>query len=71
MSAASDSPATLLYLVRHGATEANERVPYTLQGSGIDLPLSPRGIEQGTALARFFAGRGISRVFSSRMQRAR
>jgi broad specificity phosphatase PhoE len=71
MTSSADSSETQLYLVRHGATEANERVPYILQGSGIDLPLSPRGHDQAAALARFFSGRSIDRVYSSTLLRAR
>lgn len=71
MASTADSSETHLYLVRHGATEANERVPYILQGSGIDLPLSPRGRDQAAALARFFSGRSINRIYSSSMLRAR
>ncbi|HTI49402.1 MAG TPA: histidine phosphatase family protein [Planctomycetaceae bacterium] len=71
MTAPAEPSGTHLYLVRHGATEANERVPYILQGSGIDLPLSPRGRDQAAALARFFSQRPIRRVYSSGMARAR
>lgn len=66
-----DAEETTLYLVRHGATEANERVPYILQGSGIDLPLSARGMRQAESLARFLAHRSIDAVYSSTMRRAR
>ena len=31
-----EADETLLYLVRHGATPANEQRPYVLQGHGID-----------------------------------
>ncbi|MCA9235641.1 MAG: histidine phosphatase family protein, partial [Planctomycetales bacterium] len=34
----------VMYLVRHGATAANDSG--RLQGRGIDLPLSPGGCEQ-------------------------
>lgn len=71
MLSTQTSEETVLYLVRHGATAANERVPFILQGSGIDLPLSPRGERQAQALGRFFSQRAISRVYSSTMLRAR
>jgi broad specificity phosphatase PhoE len=66
-----DAEETTLYLLRHGATEANERVPYILQGSGIDLPLSVRGVRQAEAVARFLSRRSVDAVYSSTMFRAR
>ena len=62
---------TWLYLVRHGATEANERVPYVLQGNGMDLPLSPAGERQAQAVAEFLPQFPIRHVYSSTMLRAR
>ena len=41
---------TLLYLVRHGATPANEQRPYVLQGHGIDTSLSDTGRRQAEAV---------------------
>lgn len=66
-----ESEATWLYLVRHGATEANERVPYILQGNSIDLPLSLQGERQAAAVAGFLPQFPIRRVYSSGMLRAR
>jgi broad specificity phosphatase PhoE len=66
-----ESDTTWLYLLRHGATEANERVPYILQGHAIDLPLSGVGEDQARALAGFLRQFPIRRVFSSFMLRAR
>ena len=71
MSRAADSDGTWLYLLRHGATAANERVPYILQGHAIDLPLSAVGADQARALAGFLRQFPIRRVFSSHMVRAR
>lgn len=73
MSAGSGGATTHLFLVRHGATEANERVPYILQGCGIDLALSARGERQAAALSRFFADSpdSIQHVYCSGMVRAR
>jgi broad specificity phosphatase PhoE len=68
---AEDGKTTWLYLVRHGATEANERVPYILQGSGIDLPLSSKGQCQADAVAAFLPQFPIRKVYSSNMLRAR
>jgi len=62
---------TWLYLVRHGATEANERVPYILQGNSIDLALSPRGERQAQELAGFLRRFPIARVYTSALRRAR
>jgi len=61
---------TYLYLVRHGATDANLMRPYVLQGRGIDLPLSKVGREQASALGRYLVGQPFSRVYASPMKRA-
>ena len=71
MSPPVESAVTWLYLVRHGATEANERVPYTLQGHTVDLPLSPAGECQARAVAALLRPFPIARVFTSSMLRAR
>jgi broad specificity phosphatase PhoE len=71
MSRAVESEGTWLYLVRHGATKANERVPYILQGHAIDFALSAVGEEQARSLASFLRQFPIRRVFSSSMVRAR
>ena len=62
---------TLLYLVRHGATPANEQRPYVLQGRGIDTSLSDTGQQQAAAVAEFLADRPLDAVISSPMKRAR
>src|SRR5690348_16064023 len=67
----TDQDLTWVYLVRHGATEANERVPYILQGNSIDLALSGRGECQAQALATFLKRFAIARVYTSTMRRAR
>ncbi|MEM9702636.1 MAG: histidine phosphatase family protein [Planctomycetota bacterium] len=64
------SAKTTLLLVRHGATEANERVPYILQGDGIDLSLSATGQEQAASVGRFLSDVSIAAVYSSGMLRA-
>lgn len=64
------SDTTYLYLVRHGATAANEQLPYILQGDAIDIPLSPTGERQAAAVARFFRDFPIDRVYCSHLQRA-
>jgi broad specificity phosphatase PhoE len=62
---------TLLYLIRHGATPANEQRPYVLQGRGIDTSLSDTGRRQAEAVAGFLAPRQLDVVLSSPMRRAR
>ncbi len=59
-----------LFLIRHGATKANESRPYVLQGRNMDLPLSETGRRQAEQLGRFLAQRNIARVVSSPMKRA-
>ncbi|MBI3865414.1 MAG: histidine phosphatase family protein, partial [Planctomycetia bacterium] len=71
MVLAAGTDVTWLYLIRHGATEANERVPYILQGNGIDLPLSAAGEKQADAVAGFLPQFPIRHVYSSGMLRAR
>jgi broad specificity phosphatase PhoE len=62
---------TLLYLIRHGATPANQQQPYILQGRGIDTSLSDTGRQQAAAVAGFLANRPLDAVISSPMKRAR
>jgi broad specificity phosphatase PhoE len=66
-----EADETLLYLVRHGATPANEQRPYVLQGHGIDTFLSDTGRRQAEAVAEFLADRPLDVVLSSPMKRAR
>ncbi|QDT37046.1 histidine phosphatase family protein [Stratiformator vulcanicus] len=61
---------TLLYLVRHGATSANEQRPYILQGSSVDLPLSPTGRSQAEAVGRQLAEIPLQAIYASTMVRA-
>lgn len=65
-----DDSKTLLYLVRHAATEANEKRPYILQGRGIDNPLSASGRAQAEAVGRFLSGMRLDAVYSSPLRRA-
>src|SRR5260221_14744168 len=71
MSLAAEPDVTWLYLVRHGATEANERVPPILQGNGMDLALSPEGTRQAEAVAAFLKRFPIRCVYTSALLRAR
>ena len=64
------SEKTILYLIRHGATAANERRPYVLQGSAVDNPLSADGERQAAAVADLLRSVPLSAVYCSRMTRA-
>ena len=70
MSTSPPSDTTVLYLVRHGATEANERKPYILQGRGVNYGLSTTGREQAAAVARFLSEFPVRRVYSSCLLRS-
>ena len=61
---------THLYLVRHGATDANLQRPHVLQGRGINLSLNELGQRQAAAVGRFLAGLPIQHVYASPMLRA-
>lgn len=61
---------TTLYLVRHGATEANLARPPRLQGRRHDAPLARLGVRQAEATRDFLAGRGITVCYSSPLLRA-
>ncbi len=69
MNAAADG-ATQLFLVRHGATDANLRRPYILQGDGIDLPLNETGRRQAEGAASFLANFPVRHVYASPLLRA-
>ena len=66
----SDAPTTTLLLIRHGATEANELVPYILQGDGMDGPLSETGRAQAAAAGDFLEDVPLAAVYSSGLVRA-
>ncbi len=66
----SVSKATTLYLVRHGATDANLRRPYVLQGRGMDLPLNETGRRQAQCVRKLFERTAIAAVYSSPLRRA-
>jgi len=62
--------ATWIYLVRHGATDANLRKPPILQGRGINLPLNETGRRQAADVARFFENVPLTAVYASPLSRA-
>ncbi len=61
---------TLLYLLRHGATEANLAAPPRLQGRRRDLPLARLGVRQAEATRDFLAVRPVDVCYSSPLMRA-
>jgi len=60
----------MLYLIRHGSTDANENNPPVLQGRSLDNPLSANGIIQAEKTAKFLSKKSISKIYSSPMKRA-
>ncbi|QDU63564.1 Phosphoserine phosphatase 1 [Planctomycetes bacterium Pan216] len=62
---------TVILLARHAATDNNMRQPPTLQGSGIDAPISDEGRLQAEALGNALADRSIAAVYASPLRRAR
>ena len=61
---------TTLYLIRHGATPANESRPRILQGSGVDESLSQTGQKQAELVAEYLSAFPIDAIFSSPLKRA-
>jgi broad specificity phosphatase PhoE len=61
---------TTLYLLRHGATEANLARPARLQGRRDDPPLARLGVRQAEATRDFLAVRPIDHCYSSPLLRA-
>ncbi len=55
-----------VWLIRHGQTDWNRRQRYL---SDTDVPLTPLGERQASALARFFAARRVDVVVHSGLQR--
>lgn len=64
------SAETTVYLIRHGATEANERRPYILQGRGINHGLSEQGRAQARSAGEFLRRYPLQHVYCSPMLRA-
>jgi len=61
---------TTLYLVRHGATEANLARPARLQGRKQNPPLARLGIRQAEATRDFLVGRAVHHCYCSPLLRA-
>ena len=66
----SDEQQTVLYLIRHGATEANLARPARLQGRRHNPPLAQLGMRQAEATRDFLAIRPIDHCYSSPLLRA-
>ena len=62
--------ATVLYLIRHGATEANLARPARIQGRRHNPPLAPLGVRQAEATRDFLAIRPIEHCYTSPLVRA-
>ncbi len=60
---------TIMYLIRHGATEANLAKPARLQGRRHDPPLARLGIRQAEMTRDFLAVRPIDQCFCSPLKR--
>jgi len=58
---------TQLYLIRHG--EVEERYHKVFGGSRIDMGLSPLGVQQGQAIARWLADTPVDALYASPMLR--
>jgi broad specificity phosphatase PhoE len=69
MPATSDA-ATVLYLIRHGATEANLASPPRIQGRRSNPPLARLGVRQAEATRDFLAIRPIDHCYCSPLSRA-
>jgi broad specificity phosphatase PhoE len=61
---------TTLLLVRHAATAANLRRPYTLQGLRPDSELAPEGVAQARACAAALRAFPIATIYASPLRRA-
>lgn len=65
------SDTTIVYLIRHAATPANEQRPRILQGSTVDTSLSERGFRQARRAGEFLASFRLDSVLCSPLIRAR
>jgi broad specificity phosphatase PhoE len=61
---------TVLYLIRHGATEANLATPARLQGRRSNPPLARLGIRQAEVTRDYLAVRAIDNCYCSPLLRA-
>lgn len=63
-------PKTIMYLVRHGATQANLASPPRLQGRKQNPPLARLGVRQAELTRDFLAVRRLDHCYCSPMLRA-
>jgi broad specificity phosphatase PhoE len=63
-------PRTVLYLIRHGATEANLAQPARIQGRRHNPPLARLGVRQAEATRDFLADYRLDRCYCSPLLRA-
>jgi broad specificity phosphatase PhoE len=70
LRSAPGAGVTRLFLIRHGATPANEMRPYIMQGSELDHPLSAAGEAQAAAVGNFLRWFNLAAVYSSPLRRA-
>lgn len=63
-------PSTLLYLIRHGATEANLAQPPRLQGRFHDPPLAPLGVRQAEITRDDLSEHSLHHCYCSPLRRA-
>lgn len=61
---------TTLYLIRHGATQANLERPFVLQGQRRDNPLAPLGIKQAERARDLLQPVNLAAIYSSPLKRA-
>src|SRR5689334_10052546 len=61
---------THLLLIRHAATEWNAERPPRLQGSSVDLELSPDGLRQAAELATMLRKFRLANIYCSHLKRA-
>jgi broad specificity phosphatase PhoE len=61
---------TILYLIRHGATEANLARPARIQGRRHNPPLARIGVRQAEATRDFLLGRRLVQCYCSPLLRA-
>lgn len=59
-----------MLLIRHAATVWNAERPPRLQGSGVDLELSPDGERQAASLAKALARYPLAKIYCSHLKRA-
>jgi broad specificity phosphatase PhoE len=62
--------ATVVYLLRHGATAANRETPYRLLGRSLDLHLDEEGIAQARSASEVLRPHRLAAVYASPMLRA-